>query len=78
MMAPSLALTDPLSYSSVTMMHFKRVVFPAPLAPTSPILSPDFTSNVTFSNTVFIPNAFDNPLIFKVAISLPLMKNQEI
>ena len=54
MMAPSLALTDPLSYSSVPMMHFKRVVFPAPLAPTSPILSPDFTSNVTFSNTVFI------------------------
>ena len=58
--------------------HQEQAVFPAPLAPTSPILSPDFTSNVTFSNTVFIPNAFDNPLIFKVAISLPLMKNQEI
>ena len=72
-MAPSLAFTEPLSASSAPIMHFKRVVLPAPLAPTRPIRSPLLTSKETFSKTVLIPKDFDNPLIFKTAISFSLV-----
>src|SRR5579863_9600143 len=50
-------------------MILMRVDLPAPLSPTSPTTSPEYTSKSTFCNACTVPNAFETPFNWRVGVA---------
>gem|GEM_PF-5099024 len=56
--------------------HFRRVLFPAPLAPMSPTFSPSLTSKVTPSRAGALPG-YENVTLSNLSMSFP-QKNRDV